>query len=106
MRKIILDFDGMETREEVQEYLAEKFEFPDYYGRNLDALYDCLTAELTEETGIILRNRSALLENLADWARNHPPESFHAHTTGLPQFSGRNASGTEDLSLTLTLRDP
>lgn len=49
MRKIILDFDGMETREEVQEYLAEKFEFPDYYGRNLDALFDCLT-DISEDT--------------------------------------------------------
>ena len=27
----------------IHEYLAEKFGFPSYYGKNLDALYDCLT---------------------------------------------------------------
>ncbi|MBO4901759.1 MAG: barstar family protein [Lachnospiraceae bacterium] len=38
-----LDFTGITTREELHDYLAEKLELPDYYGRNLDALYDCLT---------------------------------------------------------------
>lgn len=49
MRKILLDFKLTRTPEEVQEYLALQFEFPDYYGRNLDALYDCLT-EICEDT--------------------------------------------------------
>ena len=43
MRKVRLDFDGLNSREQVQDYMAEKFDFPPYYGRNLDALYDCLT---------------------------------------------------------------
>ncbi len=43
MKKIVLDFKGMENSEDIQEYLAFKFDFPDYYGMNLDALYDCLT---------------------------------------------------------------
>lgn len=49
MRKILLDFKITRTPEQVQEYLALQFEFPDYYGKNLDALYDMLT-ELTEDT--------------------------------------------------------
>ena len=49
MRKIILDFKITETPEQVQEYLALEFDFPDYYGKNLDALYDMLT-ELGEDT--------------------------------------------------------
>ena len=44
MRKIILDFGAVWTPEEVQQYLAMKFDFPDYYGCNLDALYDELTS--------------------------------------------------------------
>ena len=44
MRKIILDFGATSTPEEVQQYLAMKFDFPDYYGMNLDALYDELTS--------------------------------------------------------------
>ena len=43
MRKIILDFENLDSREDIQNYLAEKFDFPDYYGMSLDALYDCLT---------------------------------------------------------------
>ena len=43
MRKVVLNFDGMNSKEEIQEYLAEQMEFPFYYGKNLDALHDCLT---------------------------------------------------------------
>lgn len=49
MRKILLDFRVADTREKVQEYLMLSFEFPDYYGRNLDALFDMLTG-LGEDT--------------------------------------------------------
>lgn len=55
MRKIILDLKPLNTPESVQEYLAMKFDFPEYYGGNLDALYDCLT-DIGEHTcvGIFL----------------------------------------------------
>ncbi|MCI8659706.1 MAG: barstar family protein [Lachnospiraceae bacterium] len=43
MRKLLLDFCVTKNREQVQDYLALVFEFPDYYGKNLDALYDMLT---------------------------------------------------------------
>lgn len=49
MRKILLDFRVADTKEKVQEYLMLSFEFPDYYGRNLDALFDMLTG-LGEDT--------------------------------------------------------
>ncbi|MBQ9212803.1 MAG: barstar family protein [Bacteroidales bacterium] len=42
MKKIILDF-SQTTKTNVHKYLKEKFSFPDYYGCNLDALYDCLS---------------------------------------------------------------
>lgn len=37
-----LDFTGIDTREKLHDYLAEVLPLPDYYGRNLDALYDSL----------------------------------------------------------------
>lgn len=43
MEKILLDFGVTKTQGQVQEYLALMLDFPDYYGKNLDALYDMLT---------------------------------------------------------------
>ncbi len=54
MRVIILEGKRLKGREETHDYLARMLEFPEYYGRNLDALYDCLS-ELPRETAIILR---------------------------------------------------
>ena len=43
------------------------------------------------------------LEDLAAWAEENPPETGNARITGLPEFSSRGSSGTEDLSVTITL---
>ncbi len=48
MKAIVLDFHEFDTARAVHEYLADRMGFPDYYGHNLDALYDCLT-ELSED---------------------------------------------------------
>ena len=39
--------------EDFHEILARELSFPPYYGRNLDALHDCLT-DLSADTAIIL----------------------------------------------------
>ena len=43
MKQLILDFKDFENRREVHEYIARMLEFPDYYGHNLDALFDVLS---------------------------------------------------------------
>ena len=58
MRKVILDCEKLLERRQAHLYLADLLDFPDYYGKNLDALFDCLT-ELPECT-IILQNEKAL----------------------------------------------
>ena len=40
--KYILDGKKMVSKEETHKYLKETFGFPEHYGNNLDALYDCL----------------------------------------------------------------
>ena len=42
MKTILLDCRLMTGREEAHTYLARKLELPAYYGKNLDALSDCL----------------------------------------------------------------
>ena len=51
----IVDLGGAGTEEEVQERLMESLPLPDYYGGNLDALYDVLT-EMGDGWHIIILN--------------------------------------------------
>lgn len=43
MKQITLDGNILADAAQVHEYLKECLEFPEYYGKNMDALYDCLT---------------------------------------------------------------
>ncbi len=45
VNNVTLDCRELRRRDRAHDYLAETLHFPDYYGRNLDALADCL-AEL------------------------------------------------------------
>ena len=62
MRKIYLNGKAMRDREQMHAYLRKRLKLPEYYGNNLDALYDCLT-EWREETELIVRNSAALRKN-------------------------------------------
>lgn len=42
MKTIELDFKGCKYIGAVHEVLRSSFELPEYYGENLDALWDCL----------------------------------------------------------------
>ena len=58
MLHIILNGTQLTTKEEMHDYLAKMLHLPTYYGRNLDALHDCLT-DIGEETELILLNWDA-----------------------------------------------
>ena len=55
MLHIILNGAKLETKEAMHDYLAKMLHLPAYYGKNLDALHDCLT-DIVEETELILLN--------------------------------------------------
>jgi len=53
MREEIFRMNTLLEREAIHDAFAERFSFPEYYGRNLDALHDCLT-DLDEDIRIVL----------------------------------------------------
>lgn len=61
----IIELDGECIKKYSHEYLKEKLRFPDYYGKNLDALYDCLT-DIGVETEIHLKNSSLVSLDMID----------------------------------------
>ena len=62
MKSVILDAKKMVEKEKMHEYFAKKFDLPEHYGKNLDALFDCL-CEINEPTLIKLKNESALQDD-------------------------------------------
>ncbi len=52
-RTVFLNADQLMDAEEAQQYLEHSFMFPSWYGRNLDALHDCL-CDIHENTEIII----------------------------------------------------
>ena len=59
MEEIIIDCSAIRTKEDLHRLFREALCFPDWYGNNLDALYDCMTEVQTDVT-FHLKNMSAL----------------------------------------------
>lgn len=78
--EVIVDCGKCTDKSSAHAYLKAQFGFPDYYGANLDALYDCLME--VSDCEILLQNPAALyglgdygvslLEVLKDAARDNP----------------------------------
>ena len=60
-----MELDGKLIEKDGHDYLKDALNFPDYYGKNLDALYDCL-CEIGVETHIVLINSSEVSKDLID----------------------------------------
>ena len=80
MRRIELDGACLTRRGQAMDYLSARLELPEWWGRNLDALYDCLT-EPGEPRLLVLADRAAmegapfgrrLLRVLEDAAEENP----------------------------------
>ncbi|MBQ9768298.1 MAG: barstar family protein [Lachnospiraceae bacterium] len=80
-RRVTLSGNKMKSKEAMHAYLAKKLKFPAYYGKNLDALHDCLceighplritvtyTERLVEDTG---KYGETFLEVLKDAAQEN-----------------------------------
>ena len=76
--EVTLDLTRLTDRVHAHLYLQEQFDFPDWYGKNLDALYDCLTEY--PPCRIVLANghvtcdgcAPAILDTIRDAAAENP----------------------------------
>lgn len=67
MKEITLDGRRMDTRAKTHAYLQKQLDLPDYYGANLDALFDCLTS--LSDTSIILDYKQAMTNELGNYGQ-------------------------------------
>ena len=68
MKEIIINGGEIRSKEELHDTFSEQCGFPDWYGRNLDALHDCLT-DIREPLLIRIENYGDLEKNLPVYAR-------------------------------------
>lgn len=69
MKEIKLDGAKMLDKETTHEYLKEMLSLPEYYGANLDALWDCLSTDFSGKKITIL-NSEIIYKNLGTYGRS------------------------------------
>ena len=67
MKEILIDGGAIFNSLGLHEALAGALAFPEHYGKNLDALYDCLT-EISVDTHLELRNWHHIESHLKDYS--------------------------------------
>ena len=60
MNHFVLDFKKIDSLLGLHHYFKKVFSLPDYYGNNMDALWDCLACCYDENTEIELKNIASL----------------------------------------------
>lgn len=68
MNEIFLDGCSMTSKEAAHSYIKEKLNFPSYYGKNLDALWDLLST-YSDTISIYLIHSEALNESLGEYGK-------------------------------------
>ena len=65
MNRVQLSAAGWDTPEKAHEELAKALHFPEYYGKNLDALHDCLTS--LSDTQLVIEDCAAASAKMEKW---------------------------------------
>ena len=67
MNEIILDMTGCKSLLELHLIFKETFGFPDFYGKNLDALWDSLWEYCPEDTIIYVKGTRSLPKEFGEY---------------------------------------
>ena len=82
MENITLHCAGMETKQQFHAAIAQALSFPDWYGHNLDALYDCLT-----DMDMPVHLHLTGWETLPEWKEAFKDVFDDAQATGYVEFT-------------------
>ncbi|MBO7514689.1 MAG: barstar family protein [Lachnospiraceae bacterium] len=63
---LVIDGEHVSDMKQLHEHIAAQLHFPRHYGKNLDALYDCLTD--MSKVAVHVHNYGALKEHVGDAA--------------------------------------
>jgi len=69
-QSIKIALNDVKTIQELHDLLAIAFDFPDYYGKNWDAFWDCITDLTGMVTEIVIQGWSEFCLNMTDSARS------------------------------------
>lgn len=65
-KELILNGDSINSIDEFHIKIAKLLDFPEFYGKNLDALWDCLTGFIDPEFTLIWKNHTKSKKVLGD----------------------------------------
>lgn len=69
MRNVVVEGSAIESQEQLHDFLQEALELPDYYGRNLDALWDCLAGHVELPLTVTWLDYEASEKRLGEYGR-------------------------------------
>lgn len=65
-RELIIDGSLIKDEKSFHDVVANVFSFPDYYGRNLDAFWDCISGAIDTDILVVWKNHKASEAVLGD----------------------------------------
>ncbi|KOY13577.1 barstar family protein [Paenibacillus xylanivorans] len=83
MKRVILNGEEFSSTAELHELLKQKLELPDFYGTNLDALWDCLTGMIELPLELTWTNYQISKERLGNEAEKVYQLMFEAEEEGI-----------------------
>ena len=64
--RVVIDGRGIGSEAEFHDKIAEAMDFPSYYGKNLDALWDVLSTEIERPITLVWKNSASSEASMGD----------------------------------------